>query len=77
MFAGAESRSEKRAQLVLEKVGGSQVSVKTLERVLHDVGAELASLARLPCRFPRRRSPNAMTEMTLPKHARNGWSAPV
>lgn len=54
VFAGAESRSEKRAQVVLEKVGGCQVSVKTLERVLHDVGAELEVLRDCPpSRLPR------------------------
>lgn len=39
VFAGAESRSEKRAQIVLQKVGGCDVSIKTLERVLHDGGS--------------------------------------
>lgn len=54
VFAGAESRSEKRAQIMLEKVGGSQVSVKTLERVLHDVGAELTALRDCPpSRLPK------------------------
>ena len=48
VFAGAESRSEKRAQIVMEKVGDCQISVKTIERVLHDVGAELADLRDCP-----------------------------
>ncbi len=48
VFAGAESRSEKRAQIMLEKVGGCKVSVKTIERVLHDVGSELKSLRDCP-----------------------------
>ena len=41
-FAGAETRSFKRAAIVMEQVGGQDVSAKTIERVLHDVGAELA-----------------------------------
>lgn len=54
MFAGAESRSEKRAQIVLQRVGGCEVSVKTIERVLHDVGAELKSLRDCaPSRLPK------------------------
>jgi hypothetical protein len=48
VFGGAESRSEKRAQVVLQKVGGCDVSVKTVERVLHDVGAELKTLRDCP-----------------------------
>lgn len=41
-FAAAESRSFKRAVLVMDKVGGQPVSAKTVERVVHDVGHELA-----------------------------------
>ena len=41
-FAGAESRSFKRARIVMSKVGGEAVSPKTIERVVHDVGGELA-----------------------------------
>ena len=43
-FAGAESRSFKRASIVMHKVGGQVASPKTIERVIHDVGAELARL---------------------------------
>lgn len=39
VFAGAESRSEKCAQIVLQKVGGCEVSIKVLEWVLHDGGS--------------------------------------
>jgi hypothetical protein len=55
VHAGAESRSEKRAQIMLEKVGGCRdVSVKTIERVLHDVGAELQTLRDCPpSRLPK------------------------
>jgi hypothetical protein len=54
VFAGAESRSEKRARIMLEKVGGCHVSVKTIERVLHDVGSELKALRDCPpSRLPR------------------------
>lgn len=41
VVTGSETRSEKRAVLVLNE-GGIQVSAKTVERVLHDVGGELA-----------------------------------
>lgn len=54
VFAGAESRSQKRAQIVLQKVGGCDVSVKTLERLLHDVGTELKTLRECPSsRLPK------------------------
>jgi hypothetical protein len=42
-FAGAEARSFKRAAIVMNQVGGQPVSAKTIERVVHDVGAELAA----------------------------------
>lgn len=42
MFAAAETRSFKRAKLVLEKVGDAVVSTNTIERVVGDVGSELA-----------------------------------
>jgi len=41
-FAAAETRSFKRAALVMKNVGGQPVSAKTIERVVHDVGWELA-----------------------------------
>jgi hypothetical protein len=41
--AAAEARSFKRAAIVMTEVGGQKVSAKTIERVVHDVGAELAS----------------------------------
>jgi hypothetical protein len=57
VFAGAECRSEKRSQVVLEQVGDCQVSIKTIERVLHDVGSELKSLRDgPPSRLPTGRS---------------------
>jgi hypothetical protein len=40
--AGAETRSFMRASIVMEKVAGQAVSAKTIERVIHDVGKELA-----------------------------------
>ena len=57
--AAAEARSFKRAAIVAQRVGGQKVSAKTIERVVHDVGGELAArrdadpktadaLARLP-----------------------------
>jgi len=41
-FAAAETRSFKRATIVMTNVGGQTVSAKTIERVVHDVGSELA-----------------------------------
>ena len=40
--AAAETRSFKRAAIVMKNVGGQRVSAKTIERVVHDVGGELA-----------------------------------
>jgi hypothetical protein len=41
-IAAAEVRSFKRAAIVMKHVGGQGVSAKTIERVVHDVGRELA-----------------------------------
>jgi hypothetical protein len=41
-YAGAEARSFKRAAIVMKQVAGQPVSAKTIERVVHDVGGELA-----------------------------------
>jgi hypothetical protein len=41
-YAGAEARSFKRAAIVMRQVAGQSTSAKTIERVVHDVGAELA-----------------------------------
>lgn len=40
--AGAEARSFKRAAIVMKQVAGQPVSAKTIERVVHEVGGELA-----------------------------------
>jgi hypothetical protein len=40
--SAAETRSFKRATLVVNEVAGQAVSAKTIERVVHDVGSELA-----------------------------------
>lgn len=40
--AAAESRSFERAAIVMKQVGDQGVSAKTIERVVHDVGPELA-----------------------------------
>ncbi|MEZ6032832.1 MAG: hypothetical protein R3C17_07055 [Planctomycetaceae bacterium] len=54
VYACGDSRSEKRAQVSLEKVGDVQVSLKTIERVSHDVGAEMKALRDCaPSRLPR------------------------
>lgn len=42
VVSAAESRSFKRAAIVMASVGGQGVSAKTIERVVHDVGGELA-----------------------------------
>ena len=42
VIAAAETRSFKRGAIVLEQVGGQKLSAKTIERVVHDVGRELA-----------------------------------
>lgn len=41
-IAAAETRSFRRAAIVMKDVGDSAVSAKTIERVVHDVGRELA-----------------------------------
>lgn len=41
-ISAAESRSFKRAAIVIKEVGGQTVSAKTIERVVHDIGGELA-----------------------------------
>jgi len=43
MFAAAETRSFARAELALEKIGGVAVSANTVQRVVGDVGLELAA----------------------------------
>jgi hypothetical protein len=40
--AGAETRSFKRAAIVMKQVAGQPISAKTIERVVRDVGGELA-----------------------------------
>jgi hypothetical protein len=40
--SAAEARSFQRAAIVMKQVGDSRVSAKTIERVVHDVGPELA-----------------------------------
>lgn len=42
VILAAETRSFQRARIALEDVGGPKPSAKTIERVVHDVGAELA-----------------------------------
>jgi hypothetical protein len=42
VFAAAETRSFARAKLVFDKVGGAVVSTNSTERVVGDVGGELA-----------------------------------
>jgi len=59
-YATAESRSHKRAALVLKKVGGNSVSASTVERVAQDVGQELVQLRdEAPSRLPRNLVPSA------------------
>ncbi len=42
VVAAAEARSFKRAAIIMKQVGDQEVSAKTIERVVHDVGPELA-----------------------------------
>ena len=49
-IAAAETRSFKRAAIVMQQVGGQAVSAKTLQRLVHDVGAELAERRDLSVR---------------------------
>jgi hypothetical protein len=42
VFAAAETRSFKRAVIILQQLGGAQVSDDTVQRVVGDVGGELA-----------------------------------
>jgi hypothetical protein len=44
VHAASETRSSKRAALVLKHVGGNEVSPSTVQRVTHQVGMELAEL---------------------------------
>jgi hypothetical protein len=44
VHAASETRSSKRAALVLKYVGGNEVSPSTVQRVTHQVGIELAEL---------------------------------
>ena len=76
--AAAESRSFERAAIVMKQVGDQGVSAKTIERVVHDVGPELAErrdsdpktdnvLAMRPASPPRIwPSPNAMEDRSAP-----------
>jgi hypothetical protein len=41
-FAAAETRSFERAELVLDQVGGGAVSRNSIQRVVGDIGRELA-----------------------------------
>jgi hypothetical protein len=41
-IAAAETRSFKRAAIVVREVGGQSVSAKSIERIVHEMGAELA-----------------------------------
>jgi hypothetical protein len=43
VFAAAESRSYARAAIVLQQVGGNAVSAKTIQRITHVIGKELAA----------------------------------
>jgi hypothetical protein len=54
VFSGSECRSEKCAQSNLLNVGDCKVSLKTIERVLHDIGGELKDLRDAPpSRLPK------------------------
>lgn len=50
IIAAAETRSFKRGALVMKEVAGQPLSAKTIERLVRDVGAELAHRRDLPVR---------------------------
>jgi hypothetical protein len=56
--AAAEARSFERAAIVMKEVGDSGLSAKTIERVVHDVGPELAE----------RRDADPRTDYALARH---------
>jgi hypothetical protein len=43
-YAAAETRSFRRAEVVMQRVGGNLVSFKTIQRVTQDIGQELVAL---------------------------------
>src|SRR5512143_63064 len=65
--AGAEARSFKRAAIVMRQVAGQPVSAKTIERVVHDVGGELA----------RRRDADPKTDDALARRPESRGMAPA
>jgi hypothetical protein len=48
VYAAAETRSFARAAIVLRQVGGNAVSPKTIQRITHRVGSELAERREAP-----------------------------
>lgn len=61
--AGAQCRSEKVTQTVLRSVGNCEVSIKAIERVLHEVGSELKELWDCPpSRLPKSLVPPSPAE---------------
>lgn len=58
-IAGVKDRSEVEAAKTLEAIGGVKVSVKTVERVLHDVGEEITHLRDCP--------PSRLSRTLVPK----------
>ncbi len=65
-IAAAETRSFHRAELVMRHVGDQPVSAKTIERVVHDVGWELA----------KRRDAHPKTADTLAQCPESAWTWP-
>ena len=58
-IAGVKDRSEKEAAKTLEDIGGVEVSPKTVERVMHDVGDEMTHLRDKP--------PSRLSRTLVPK----------
>jgi len=58
-IAGVKDRSEVEAAKTLKDIGGVQVSGKTVERVLHDVGEEITQLRDGP--------PSRLSRTLVPK----------
>lgn len=66
VFAAAETRSFRRAEIVLCEVGGHAVDAKSVERLVHDVGGELRQRRDAD---PRRGQPLAQAPADPPQLA--------
>ena len=67
VYAAAETRSFARAAVVLRQVGGNAVSPKTIQRITHVVGNELAELSG------RRRKTRPWNRSSVRRKRRRNW----